>query len=224
MVLVREGNIIALYTRLYPHCSKIEVKVVTIMLPMGWYLSGAHHLKILVNTFTKDQHGIRLKDLNHKDKQNFDAVTRITSPSVLGLLEKVPDGKGKLKYLELMKNFVDVFLDKGLLPLERIKKVWYTILFLRYWHRWLSLHKKFTIKENFNANSGVELNGHALVSLVILMRDKIPNENKLFCLWLMGSQPCEQTFRAARSMTGTFSTIINFSMYPLLQRLHRLQI
>ena len=126
-----------------------------------------------------------------------------------------------------MKNFVDAFLDKGLSPLERIKKVWYIIFFLRYWHRWLSLHKKFNVKENFitsNAFSGIELNGHALVSLVILMRDKIPNGNELFCPWLLGSQPCEQTFRAARSMTGTFSTIINFSMHALLQRLHRLQI
>jgi len=43
----------------------------------------------------------------------------------------------------------------------------------------------------------------------------------LFC---PGSQPCEQTFRAARSMTGIFSTLINFSMYGMLNHLHRLQI
>lgn len=41
---------------------------------------------------------------------------------------------------------------------------------------------------------------------------------------MLGSQACEQTFRAARSMTSTFSTQINFSIYGLLQRLHRLQI
>ena len=58
----------------------------------------------------------------------------------------------------------------------------------------------------------------------MLMRDKIPNGSELSCPWLLGSQPCEQTFRAARSMTGTFSTVINFSIYALLQRLHRLQI
>ena len=177
MVLVREGNIIALYTRLYPCSSKIEVKIVETFnnAAHGTVFAGAHHL----NTFTKDQHDIRL---NHRDKQNFDTVTRITSPSMLGLLEKVPDGKGILKYLELMKNFVDAVLDKGLSPLERIKKVWFTIFFLRYWHRWLSLHKKYTVKENFitsNANSGIELNGHALLSLVILMRDKIPNGDAL---------------------------------------------
>ena len=139
MVLVGKDNIIALY-----HVAvKLKSRLLkpSIMLPMGWYLAGAHHLKILVNTFTKDQHGIRLKDLNHKDKQKYDPVTRITSPSVLGLLKKVPDGKGTPKYLKLIKNFVDAFLDKGLSPLERVKKVWFTIFFLRYWHRWLSLHK-----------------------------------------------------------------------------------
>ena len=199
----------------------------SVILPMGQYLAGSHHLKILVDTFAKDQHGIRQKDLSHKDKQNFDAVTRITSLSVLKLLEKFPDAKGTLKYLQLLRNFMDAFLDKCLLPLERIKKVWNAIFLLRYWHRWLCLNKKFTVRENFitsNANCGVELNGHALIILLILMRDVIPNGNELFCPWLLGSQPCEQTFRAARSMTGTFSTIINFSMYGLLNRLHRLQI
>ena len=58
----------------------------------------------------------------------------------------------------------------------------------------------------------------------MILRDKIPDGSKLFHPWMLGSQPCEQTFRAARSMTSTFSTQINFSIYALLQRLHRLQI
>jgi len=46
------------------------------------------------------------------------------------------------------------------------------MFFLRYWHKWLCLQKKFTVKEYFvtsNTQSGVELNGHALVSLVMLL-------------------------------------------------------
>ena len=63
----------------------VEVKIIkpSVILPMGQYLAGSHHLKILVDTFAKDQHGIRQKHISHKDKQNFDAVTRITSSSVL---------------------------------------------------------------------------------------------------------------------------------------------
>ena len=142
-------------------------------------------------------------------------------------MNKLPDAKGTLKYLQLLKNFMEAFLDKSLTPLERIKKVWYVIFFLRYWHRWLCLEKQFTVKENFitsNAHSGIELDGHALIILTILLRDVIPNGDELFCPWLLGSQPCEQTFRAAQSMTGMFSTVINFSMYGMLNRLHRLQI
>ena len=41
---------------------------------------------------------------------------------------------------------------------------------------------------------------------------------------MFGSQPCEKAFRAARSMTPMFSTIINFSILGLLRRLHKLQI
>ena len=159
---------------------------------------------------------MRQKNLDHKDKQNFDAVTHITSASVLQLLKEIPDAKGTFKYLQILRSFMDAFLDKHLSPLERIKKAWYTIFFYRYWYRWLCLQKKFSAKNNFiteNAQSGVELKGHALVTLLIMLRDRIPNGTELFCPWLLGSQPCEQAFRAARSMTGTFSTIINFSLY-----------
>ena len=45
-----------------------------------------------------------------------------------------------------------------------------------------------------------------------------------YCPWLLGSQPCEKAFRAARSMTPTFSTIVNFNVLGLLRRLHKLQI
>lgn len=56
------------------------------------------------------------------------------------------------------------------------------------------------------------------------MQDRIPNGNEHFFPWLLGSQACEQTFRAARSMTGTFSTVINFTLLGCLHHLHHLQI
>ena len=59
---------------------------------------------------------------------------------------------------------------------------------------------------------------------MLKLRDEVPNSSDLFMPWLLGSQACEQTFRAARSMTDMFSTIINFSLLGILRRLHRLQI
>jgi len=56
------------------------------------------------------------------------------------------------------------------------------------------------------------------------MQDQVSNGNEHFLIWLLGSQASKQTFRAARSMTGTFSTVINFSTSGFLHCLHWLQI
>lgn len=55
----------------------------SIVLPLGKYVTGVHHLLQIHRTFGKDQHGLREKYLNHKDKQNFDAFLHISSESVL---------------------------------------------------------------------------------------------------------------------------------------------
>lgn len=38
----------------------------------------------------------------------------------------------------------------------------------------------------------------------------------------MSSQLCEQLFRATRSMTSTYSTVVNYSMLEILNRLNRI--
>ena len=55
---------------------------------------------------------------------------------------------------------------------------------------------------------------------VNLKNGDLPKE----CLrvWTTGSQACEQTFRLLRSMTGTFSTIVNFTMKGILERINEL--
>ena len=45
-----------------------------------------------------------------------------------------------------------------------------------------------------------------------------------FIPWILGSQSCEEAFRLVRSMSGVFSTVINFGILGLLRRLHRLDI
>ena len=173
--------------------------------------------------YAKDQHGLREKDVDHHDKQNFDAVLHMIMSS--SLLDNIPDAVGTKCFIEMIKYVVDSFLNKQLSPLTRIQMIWYANIFVRYWQKWIELHPHYNIKNNFltqNAFTCIELNAHALVLLVITLQDNFDDNN--FIPWILGSQSCEKTFRAARSMSTTFSTIINFGVLGLLRHLHRLQI
>ena len=99
---------------------------------------------------------------------------------------------------------------------------------MRYWRQWLLCHKQYTLEKNFitlNSYICIELNAHALITSLLVLRDKLSEiGSDSYLPWMFGSQPCEKAFRAARSMTPMFSTIINFSVLGLLRRLHKLQI
>ena len=197
----------------------------SIILPMGNYVAGVFHIRMLQQAFGKDQHGLRERDLDHKDKQNFNAVLNIIRASPL--LDEIPDAVATREYINVMQCVMDSYLNKSLDPLTRIEKIWHATLFLRYWRQWILLHPLYTLQDNFiSSNSYVctELNAHAILTLLITIRDHFKDQSASFQPWLLGSQSCEKIFRAARSMTSTFSTIINFGMLGLLRRLHRLQI
>ena len=79
-----------------------------IVLPMGDYTVTGDHLYALKTGFQKDVHGLRLKDINHKDKQNFQAVLNITSAG--HLLSKIPKANGTKCYVELIKFVIDTMI------------------------------------------------------------------------------------------------------------------
>jgi hypothetical protein len=199
---------------------------VSSILPLGQYVAGLHHLRLLQKSFGKDQHGLREKDINVKDKQNYDAVLRMTSDSVLLLMDSIPDTKGTKMYLTMMRYINDSYLDKNITTAIRIKKAWTAVFFMRYWRQWILLNGKYTLKHNFitsNTYMCIELNAHALVLFLLKVRDSgLSGES--FLRWKLGSQTCEKMFRSVRSMSSTFSTVINFSMLGLLRRIHRLHI
>ena len=43
----------------------------SIILPVGKFLAGIHHLRLIQQTFGKDVHNMRSKDIDHKDRQNY---------------------------------------------------------------------------------------------------------------------------------------------------------
>ena len=143
------------------------------------------------------------------------------------ILETIPDAKGTLLYLDMIKHIVDSYLSKKSSPLRCIRHAWYAVYFCRYWRYWLLHNPNYTLQNNFitsNAYCCIELNAHALIIFLITLRDSDNKCDKKIFPCLLGSQPCEKAFRAMRSMSGIFSTIINFSMLGFLRKLHRMHI
>ena len=206
---------------------KLKARLLTYsqILPMGNFCALSTHLSLIQASFTKEQHNLRAKDLDHQDRQNFEAALRITSANVLSLLDEIPDSKGTKYYLEISRSILECFLSKELDIATRIKEAWFALFFARYWRKWLLLQKEYTLERNFislNSYLCIEINAHAIIILVLSLRAQGLSE---CCFpWMLGSQPCERAFRAARSMTPTFSTMINFTVLGLIRRLHKLQI
>ena len=72
-----------------------------------------------------------------------------------------------------------------------------------------------------NAYTCIEINAHLMLSILYnVINGKFPKD--VLRVWLTGSQGREQPFRLLRSMTPVFSTIINFSLKGVLERIHKL--
>lgn len=81
--------------------------------------------------------------------------------------------------------------------------------------------KQFFITNN--AYYCIEINAHQLTYLALLVTEKkLPPE--AMNIYLFSSQTCEGMFRSARSMSGTFSSVVNFSVQEFLNRAQKLSL
>ena len=190
-------------------------------LPLGKFSANQSHLRILMNERTKDEHGLTTSDLD-QDKMNFNSSVKICSEQITSLLEKhVPGSEGTVAYLTVMRNVMQAGMDESLSPLEKVYKIWYAVFFFRYWKNWLTQNPKFTL-DNFvtrNLYICVEVIAHAIIKLIVKFRQEDCPESLL--IHLFTSQACESFFRLLRSLTTTESTVINFAMKELLQKVRR---
>ena len=69
----------------------------------------------------------------------------------------------------------------------------------------------------------IEINAHSLTYLLLLASER-KNTDETLQLTLFNSQICEGYFRTARSMSGSFSTVVNFSVHEFLQRASKLSL
>lgn len=192
---------------------------------MGRKQVSVAHLKSLINNTSKDKHGLVYTDICPKDRQNYGSLVKVMDSRVIENLKKyVPDSQATQAYLKLCRNVTSAFTDPVLAPLERIERIWESIFFLRIWHSWLidlvnktKGRKDYTLQDNFiteNAYSCIELNGHSLIQLIIIVRES--NNAEHFLPTLYNSQTCEEFFRRIRAMSTANWTRINMSVLEVL--------
>lgn len=184
------------------------------------------HIQQVLETFSKEKHNLTQRSIDNKDKQNYSSIPVLCVDGVQECLEELNErsqNTGTLMYLKIMRQILHSIFDKSLSPLERIALIWRVVFFCRIWRKWLSLNG-YSEKDQFltsNAYLCIEINAHTILCLLInVMNGNLPK--KCLRVWTTGSQACEQTFRLLRSMTGTFSTIVNFTMKGILERINKL--
>ena len=70
----------------------------------------------------------------------------------------------------------------------------------------------------------VELNAHNLLYIVCSVKQQHLPKQALTNIHLFNSQSCESIFRDARSLSGTFSTMVNFSVKSFIRRSQKLSV
>ena len=112
------------------------------------------------------------------------------------LLQNIPDATATIQFVYIIQCVVDSYLDKKLDPIERIKIIWYAVFFLRYWQQWIILHPQYSLEKfiTYNAYICIELNAHALIVFIMIIRDHFNADFSLFVPWQLGSQSCEKVF------------------------------
>lgn len=197
------------------------------MLPFGnKYYIQLEHLSYLVENYPKDKHRLTNSVLNPIDRQNFQSVQRICDPELILLLKQhVHGSEATVKFLELIKNFIDSFMDMTLTPTERIDKMWYSIFMVRIWRKFIHSNKMLTLKKNFLSSYCyicLEQNAHSLILLILYL--KSINKPHLFVPIFFSSQPCESFFRQIRSFTSTYSTVTNCTVKEIIERINKIQL
>lgn len=192
-------------------------------LRFGRFDINSAHLKYMIRTSGKHAHGITDFDLAGTDAMNFRVVLKMIDPRVRQELSAVPESDGTVLFLETVKAILDSFLDKSLKPRERLHLLWRSLFIFRIWRSWLLAHPSYSLKNFITSNAFlcIEINAHAMLALIRKLRDD--NTPELFLPWLFSSQACEEFFRAARSMTSTLSTVVNFSIYEFINRAKRIE-
>lgn len=193
-------------------------------IPFGKHFVNMEHLFCLLNMFPKDQHMLTASILSPTDRQNFNSVLKMCSVKVVSLLRgHVKHSQATVIFIQMLRDIVDSYMDQSLKPLQRVRKLWYSLFLVRIWREWVLRTKNYTLRENFfsaNTYSCIELNAHSLVSILLYLKQT--NQPELFLPHLFSSQPCESIFRQLRSFTTTYSTVVSSTVKESISRISKI--
>ncbi|CAM4921707.1 unnamed protein product [Rotaria socialis] len=238
---------ISLFKANAPHlCTKLRNRLLssTTILLVGDRYAGIAHLIQLIDNRSKIDHGLTLSDICQKDKQNYSSCEKITSDAVLSSLKTISNSEATQAYLQIIKCIELTFVEKSTNVIDRVYNAWCAVFIVRIWYAWLQttnsdeLNKKVSHSHSTVFNEPIpkrnffiaiptlfslELNAHSLTYLVVLYAEQKITEEALN-IALFNSQMCFRTFRVARSMSGPFSSVVNFSVYEFLQGVEKLAV
>ena len=224
-------------------CTKIRNRMLSknAELKMGSYEVSMHHLYDLIELKNKIDHNLSKSDLNVKDKQNFSSCQKISDDKVLNLLLSNDKYKATYNYLLILNLLITAYTEQTISLSDRIYYAWIVLFYIRLWRDWLNVTKlssKYVTSEKkknkrkkqpvhfitSNALICIELNAHYLIYVYLLVQQKILPQSIAESTYLFSSQPCENIFRNARSLTGVYSTRINFTIAQFLKRINKLNV
>lgn len=123
-----------------------------IVLPMGDKMVNIAHLKMLINDFSKDKHGLVMGDVCPDDRQNVKSLSKIIEPRVITALKNhVIESEGTSMYLSICSEVIAAFKNVDLQPCERVYHIFHAAYFIRAWKMWLrqSGTRVFIISKEF---------------------------------------------------------------------------
>ena len=189
----------------------------------------------LIESKSKLIHGLVKTDIEPKDKQNFSSCLKIVSDDVLVALEDIDYSQATLVYLRLLRSVMLAYVEHNTSVLDRTYHAWLAVFLCRIWQTWLHIADQKNFSGYYSqktknslfitspAHFSIELNAHCLVSICLLVcQHDLPNS--VLSISNYNSQSCENTFRLARSLSGTFSSIVNFTIEKFLKRAGKLSV
>ncbi|CAF4339832.1 unnamed protein product [Rotaria sp. Silwood2] len=177
------------------------------------------HLENIVKTYNnKFDHGLVMSDFDPSDRQNYRSCEKISSNEALAILESNHDAYATFLHIKLLRYIIDAFINKSTLIRDRLYFAWTIVFVCRLWKAWLNLEFKSLSqksKDNYFITKPayylIEINAHVLLYFVLLVHEgSLPPES--LQIPLFSNQSCESIFRSSRSLTGTQSTMVNFTV------------